>query len=209
MRKAVPLFLVVLLASTNVAAIELPEWSWRGGFFGDPTEGDVFSDEPGHPGYACVACRDPEEFPVDFAAFAYNGYLGENPWMFESQLGIPFRVYNLEMQWVVVWFEKLLFDSPTLLPDTVEVHLRLPTGEIIVVTVLQSGPDLQVGISDAPADTEPVSCSCGGTGGGGDDGDYADPDDYEPPEIEPMDGVVEILDPDENGDFPGWEEEEL
>jgi hypothetical protein len=190
--KVVTLLLVTLL-STDANAIDRRD------------DYDIYDDEPYiYPGWLCPECRDPAEFPGDFAAFAYNAYFGDGLWAFGSELGIPFRVYNLELQWVVIWFESVLFDLPSLLPDTMDVRLRLPTGEIITFTVVQGGPDLPVGGDTSVQETE--GCGCGGGGSDEDDEfDEFDEDDefggfegYEP------EGVVEIVDPDEDGEFPEW-----
>jgi len=187
--------LIVAMLSTDAVAVVDPDLN-------------IYEDqEEIYPGWLCVDCRDPAEYPNDFAAFAYNAYWGEDPWAFSSELGIPFRVYNLQLQWVVVWFEKFLFDMPSLLPNTMEIHVRLQTGEILTFTVVQGGPDLPVG--GEPSIVEPGGCSCGGGGTEEDydEGDgYEEPDDFEYPE---PDGVVEIVDPNEDGDFPPWEEVEL
>ena len=159
--------------------------------FADDVYGDGF-----FPGYLCDECRDPDEYPMDFAAFAYNGYFGEHPWLRESELGIPFRIYSLDRQWVTVWFDNVLFDVQTMLPNLVDILVRLDTGQILTFTMLQNGPDLPLG------DPE---------GGSGDDeydeyDEYDEPDEYELEEPERY-GVVEIEDPDENGEFPDWEQE--
>lgn len=206
---------IILMASfflalpcTAVFAIELGDedrWSLEDGLLGDSIEGDVFTDDGTvYPGWLCDDCRDPDDYAIDFAAVAYNGFWGENPWMRESRLGIPFRIYNLNGEWVALWFENLLFDSITLLPDTLDIRIRLQTGQIVTITVLQNGPDMPIG-DTAP---EPTTSSAGGAGGGGDeDGeDYAEIDDYEWEEPE-YSGSVEIIDPDDDGEFPEWQEE--
>ncbi len=80
--------------------------------------------------------------------------------MRSSRLGIPFRIYNSRGQWVVAWFENLLFDSFTLLPDTLDVVLRLPSGEVVSITVLEGGPDMPVGSSDDDGASESTGCLC-------------------------------------------------
>ena len=55
-----------------------------------------------YPGWLCEWCQT----PANYAAFAYNAYWGDNPWAWGSILGIPFRVYNLDGEWVGIWFEK-------------------------------------------------------------------------------------------------------
>jgi len=179
-------------------------WSWRDGLLGDGSRrGDVFADER-YPGYLCEECRDPYEHPMDFVALAYNGYFGDDPWMWESQLGMPFRIYNLDMQWVVVWIEGIFFDSLTFLPDTLDIRVRLPNGQILTFQVLQDGPDLPIGDPNPEAE---ATDSCGSSGGGeGEDG-YGDPDAGLPEPEDPPEptGVVSLVDPDEDGEFPEWE----
>jgi hypothetical protein len=186
------LTLAGFLVSASVHALEM------GGDY------EVFEDDAAHPGWLCEACRNPAEHAFDFAAYSYNAYWGEKPWAFESTLGMPFRVYNRDGQWVAVWFEGFLLDSISLLPSTMEVLVRLPTGEIVTFVVLQHGPDMPVG------EPEPMSepDDGGAEGGDGDEEeDYADDEgsyEYEEPELT---GSVEILDPDEDGEFPDWHEE--
>lgn len=191
--KVVTLLFVTLL-STDVFAVDRRE------------DHDIYEDEPYiYPGWLCEDCRDPEAYPGDFAAFAYNAYFGENPWAFSSELGIPFRVYNPSLQWVAIWFENFFFDMPSLLPNTMEIHVRLRTGEVVTFTVVQGGPDLPVGGETATG--EPGGCGCAG---GGSEDDYDEFDDYEEPEFfEPTapDGIVEIVDPNDDGEFPPWEVE--
>jgi hypothetical protein len=182
-----------LLAGANAHALEMN------------SDFDVFEGDSGaNRGWLCDACRDPAEHAIDFAAFSYNAYWGEDPWAFESSLGIPFRVYNRDGQWVAVWFEGFLLESISLLPSTMEVLVRLPTGEIVTFLVLQDGPDMVVGEPDTLSEPDAGEIS----GGDGDDGeDYADDEgsyEYEAPELT---GSVEILDPDEDGEFPDWHEE--
>ena len=165
----------------------------------------VFEDDGGaYPGWFCEACRDPDEHAIDYAAHSYNAYWGEDPWAFESGLGMPFRVYNRDGEWVAVWFEDFLLDSISLLPSTMEVLVRLPSGEIVTFVVLKNGPDMQVGEPDPVDESDTGDTS----DGGGDDGDdYADDDGvYEYEETEPT-GSVEILDPNDDGEFPEWHEE--
>lgn len=207
MLETMKLTLAVLCAllALPAAALEFADWSWEDGLLGDSIDGDVFAyDGTIYPGYLCDACRDPEDHAIDYAAFAYNGYWGEDPWMRETRLGMPFRIYNLLGQWVVVWFEDMIFDTPSLLPNTLDVRIRLPDGKVIKITLLQDGPDIPIGADD----TAEATPSCGCTGGDDSEGDddYTEPEEYEFPEYEPT-GSVEIIDPDENGEFPEWMEE--
>jgi hypothetical protein len=132
-------------------------WSW----VTEGSDGDVYSADVLFPGLLCVDCRDPDRYPVDFAAFAYNAYFGENPWGWGLKLGIPFRVYNLAGEWTVIWFENVLLDRISFLPDTMTIVVRLQTGRILRVEVLEEGPDMPIGGSDSQ------------TTGGGDQYDYS------------------------------------
>jgi hypothetical protein len=194
--KVIALSLIALLC-TDARAFDRPE------------DHDIFADDGYiHPGWLCEACRDPLDHPGDFAAFAYNAYFGSDQWAFDSELGIPFRIYTLAGQWVAVWFENFLFDSISLLPNTLDVRIRLETGEVITITLVQGGPDLPVG--DDAAVTEPAPCDCDGEESDEEEDEFEDDGpldegfEWEDPDPE---GYVEIVDPDENGDFPDWDEE--
>ncbi|MDX1498749.1 MAG: hypothetical protein R3176_02555 [Woeseiaceae bacterium] len=90
--------LAALLFAAAVPGAEVDDWSWEDGLLGDSIEGDVFDSPAGeYPGILCDQCRDPAEFLIDFAAVAYNGWWGESPWIRDTRLGMPFRVYNLEL----------------------------------------------------------------------------------------------------------------
>lgn len=173
-----------------------------GRLYSQSPDGDVFSEDDDFPGLACSRCRDPDSYPVDFAAFAYNAYFGDNPWGWELELGIPFRVYNLSGEWTAVWFEDVLMDRYSFLPDTMTVVVRLQTGAVLRVEMLEEGPDMPIGDNDTN--------TTGGGAGGGDDDDYDDMNDDESGDIEIDEptGDVEIEDPDEDGKFFDWEEEE-
>ena len=174
--------------------------------FADDVFGDGF-----FPGYLCDECRDPATYPTDFAAFAYNGFFGETPWLRDTELGIPFRVYALDREWVVIWFDNVLFDIQTMLPNLLDILIRLETGEIVKITVVQNGPDMPIGDPDADSG-DVTACSCGDGDSGGDEDEYDDPNDYDDwndyePDVPEGIGVVEIEDPDENGEFFDWEQE--
>jgi hypothetical protein len=153
--------------------------------------GDVFEEDGRlYPGWLCEWCQT----PTNYAAFAYNAYWGDNPWAWGSILGIPFRVYNLDGEWVVIWFEKFLIDMPSLLPNTMLVKIRLRSGEIVTIEVLQDGPDLMTG-----------STATSSTGGGGSlTSSYS----LGLPVVSGSYGVVTIVDPDPDGNFPAVDEEE-
>ena len=88
--------------------------------------------------------------------------------------------------------------------------MRLPNGQIQTFSVLQDGPDLPIG--DPNPGLSDSDCFCdGGDDDIGDDDtgddDYGDPDEGlpEPDETSDPTGVVSIVDPDEDGEFPEWE----
>ncbi len=193
---------VVLLAfvfqAATASAIEFGERDF-------PDRADTVYDNGFFPGIVCSACRDPMEYPEDYAALIYNGFFGENRWLTDWQLGLPIRVYDENLNYVLVWFEGVLFDMPSLLPNLMDMLVRLPNGVIIRLTVLQEGPDMIVGDDPNRVGGGTAShCYCGG---GRDDDDYAEPDEIEEIEFDNPVGRVEILDPDEDGEFPEWEEE--
>lgn len=127
---------------------------------------DIYDPEGMQPGWLCQECRDPATHPEDYAAFAYNAYWGPNAWAWGSILGIPFRVYNMQLEWVVVWFEDFFLDVPSLLPNTLQIKMRLQSGEVISIEVIQDGPDMPIGAED-DSDKTTDSCLCGDSGGSG------------------------------------------
>jgi hypothetical protein len=192
--------IIILIATVLPCSLVLADDIENVGVYGDGF----------YPGVVCVDCRDPYEYPMDFVAFGYNAFFGEDAWLFASNLDWPFRIYNLDGDWVAVWFENILFDMPSLLPDLMQVMLRFENGQIVAYTVLQDGPDMPVG---AESESEPESgsadCGCG-------DGEEGD-DEYEESEEEweweweesELTGEVEIVDPDEDGEFDDYWDEEL
>jgi hypothetical protein len=59
--------------------------------------------------------------------------------------------------------------------------------------------------NSVPGGTTPCYCSSGGAGNG--DDDYEEPEEIEDIEFDDPVGYVDIVDPDEDGNFPEWEEE--
>jgi hypothetical protein len=154
-------------------------------------DGDVFEDDGTiYPGWLCVTCQ----LPRDFAAFAYNAYWSKTAWAWGSQLGIPFRVYNLDGEWVVIWFEDFLFNVPSLLPDTIKIKVRLRSGEIVTIEMVQGQSSVQIGGSGTTS---------GGSGGGINPGGGL----WLVVTTRPT-GVVAIIDPDPDGTFPAFDQEE-
>ena len=177
--------------------------------FADDTEDvDVFDNDFG-PGIVCDDCRDPYEYPMDYVGLAYNAFFGDEAWLFDSNVSWPFRIYNLDGDWVAIWFEDLLFDMPSLMPNLMEVMLRFENGQVMLYTVLQDGPDMQVG-AETESDSESGSADCDCDEGGEDsDDEYEDPEEeweWDEEESERT-GDVEIVDPDEDGEYDDfWEE---
>ncbi len=126
--------------------------------FADPVEdedddGDIYGPDF-FPGYLCDDCRDPDEYPMDYVAFVHNGYFGLNAWMWESELGVPFRIYALSGEWVVAWFEGIAFDLPSFYPNLMNVMVRRSNGQVLRFTIVQSTSDLTIGSA------EDSGCSC-------------------------------------------------
>jgi len=174
---------------------------------GDP----VLSYDPfdgKYPALVCMECRDPISNNVDFGNFAWNAVWGPNRtiglWD-DYAIGGMLKVVNSQGQYVLVWFSDYLhmFGYPT---NTMLINVRIPNGQVLIYAVLQVGAELPVGEQAGdPWEPEP------GDGGadGEDDPDTGDDSDYgyEPPETDPPRGTVEILDPDDNGEYPDWFEE--
>ncbi|MDH4125643.1 MAG: hypothetical protein OEW64_02035 [Gammaproteobacteria bacterium] len=168
---------------------------------------DTVYDDGFFPGIVCNACRDPWEYPEDYAALIYNGFFGDEPWLTGWRLGLPIRVYDENLNYVLVWFEGVLFDAPSLLPNLMDILVRLPNGVIIKLTVLQEGPDMIVGEEPDRVSSGTTACYCGSGAAGNEDDDYEEPEEFEEIEFDDPVGIVDIVDPDEDGEFPEWEEE--
>jgi hypothetical protein len=81
-----------------------------------------------------------------------------------------------------------------------DVLVRMTDGRVLRFTLLQDGPDIPIGWPYEP----PAGA---GTGSEGDD-DYEEPDEVDEVEIyDDCVGVVDIVDPDDEGEFPDWEED--
>ena len=157
------------------------------------------------PGILCDDCRDPYEYPMDYVAFGFNAFFGDDPWLFGPNVGWPFRVYNLEREWVNIWFEDVFNFTPSLLPELLTVMIRFENGRVVPYSVLRDEPSLPVGEQES----ESGSAACGCAGGDDGDGEYTEPEEEWELEEPERTGSVEIVDPDEDGDFPPFWEEEL
>jgi len=159
-----------------------------------------------YPVLLCLACRDPMSDSVDFGNFAWNAVWGPNrtPGLWDQFApGAMLKVMNAQGQFVLVWFSDYIhmFGYPT---NTMHINVRLPNGQVLTYAVIQVGIELPVG-SVAADTTDP---GAGGEGSDGEDDAYwNDGADYEYPEPDQPDGIVEILDPDDYGEYPDWFEE--
>jgi hypothetical protein len=159
----------------------------------------------------CDECRDPLRYPDDWANFAFNQVYGDEAWMDFDKADDFFlvnrngdRVY-VDVDYVMKGFRFLGQELPIWPKNKVLIELALPNGRIVTYLrsifmhplPVPSGPD-----PDHNSDSE-SSGGSGGSAGEGDD-DYEDLDDYEHPEVENH-GFVDIVDPDEDGEFPGTE----
>jgi hypothetical protein len=171
----------------------------------------------------CDACRDPEEYPEDYANFAFNQIYGPDAWLSFEQAD-DFFVTNLENRTVYIDVD-FVFDGlnmggiqlplwPTYL---VQITLALPNGDLhkLVRSVFQTSLPVPASPDIEHDDAGNGAWDDGGGGGGGDEGDddYGDPDaedyDWDDVEFDGYEGTTSIEDPDENGEFedPEWCEE--
>lgn len=170
----------------------------------------------------CSACRDPHDYPNDFANFAFNQIYGPDAWL-DFDLADDFYVTNLSNQRVYVDVDYVFlgfgfegFRVPYWPTYILKITLALPNGNLLSVyrSVFQTSLPVPSSNESDQDDAGAGSSSSGGGDGGGDedDEDYGDFDaDYEWDDIEfdEYEGSTWIEDPDENGDFqdPDWCEE--
>lgn len=161
----------------------------------------------------CERCRNPYEHPDDYVNFAYGQVYGDDGWMNFDQAD-DFYITNPD-GFLVYADVDFIMQGPALfglrLPmwptNVIQISLALPNGDIYTTRRSVFYRTLPVPTSQDPAPGDP-----GGTDNdGGDEGvddPYDDDEEWELPEIE-RNGIVEIEDPDENGDFPDtdWCEE--
>ncbi|MDH4107443.1 MAG: hypothetical protein OEW35_03940 [Gammaproteobacteria bacterium] len=221
----VSLFTVLLLASRPGPALTLEEFeeerdpiaTQSGGGAGesDPAAEsetvpeDLVSDDPfsrNYPTLDCAACRDPMTYSVDFGNAAWNaiwGPKGSLDLWHDLAPGGMLKVVNAEGQYALVWFSDYLhvLGTPT---NTMLIKVRLPNGQVFEYSVLRIGIELLVG-ADGGDTAAPGPDSDGADGE--DDPEWSDAADYEYEEPEPPRGTVEIVDPDDYGEYPDWMEE--
>jgi len=162
-----------------------------------------------YPTLSCAACRDPMFYSVDFGNFAWNAVWGPERtigvWD-ENAPGGMLRITNPQGQSVLVWFSDYIhmFGYPT---NTMHINVRLPNGQVLTYAVLRVGTVLPVGETDYAT---PGDAGDGNEGADGEDDpdwhdDADDPHEYDEPDY--PSGSVEILDPDDYGEYPDWFEE--
>lgn len=162
----------------------------------------------------CAACRDANLFPDDVANFAFNQIYGPESWMTLDQAddfyvidSLSQRVYvDVDLVFIGFGFQGLRLPIWPL--NLLEFTLALPNGEVFITRRSVFHSNLPVPVTGDTDQTDRVSGSTGsGRGDEGDDDDGGDAADYEwqEPEIE-YEGFVFIEDPDEDGNFPDWEE---
>ncbi len=184
--------------------------------------------------YVCDACRDVSEHPIDAANFALNATLGPDAFIFGARAD-EFDVVDLSGNRVTVdvnfsyrdgWFFPVFirrFPIPVPIPDfnfggwaILQAIVKDARGKVVLNLRIQAHKvnwPLKVGpVKEplAPPVQPPPGPPRSGNGGGSEDdspdgGDF----EYEQPETEPSwrSGRVEIVDPDEYGDFGEWMEE--
>ena len=161
----------------------------------------------------CSECRDPHDYPDDFANFAFNQIYGPEAWLSFDQAD-DFFVTNLNNQRVYVDVDYVFlgvgvegFRFPYWPTNILKITLALPNGDLISAFRSIFQTSLPV-----PASTEsnPYYDSAGGAHTDDDDGydedeDDVDPDggdyDWEETESDDYEGSTWIEDPDEDGNF--------
>jgi hypothetical protein len=164
----------------------------------------------------CAACRDPLRYPDDWANFAFNQVYGDRAWMTFDQADDFYVFYSggdrvyVDVDFVMHSFRFLGIDLPVWPRYLLSIELALPNGKVVryLRSVFQHPLPVP---SPAPPRNNRGSSSRGGDEGGDDGVDDEHFDDGEPIEWPETDysGRVDIVDPDEDGEFPGtdWCEE--
>ncbi|MBT8100493.1 MAG: hypothetical protein KJO82_12120, partial [Gammaproteobacteria bacterium] len=153
--------------------------------------------------------------PEDFVNFAFNQIYGPESWMNFDQAD-DFFVHNLDEQQVYIdvdfqmqQLSFLGFDLPFWPTNLLAITIAQPDGTVqIFIRSIYLTPLPVPASPDYPTDpTEPTEASdspwddTDSDDVGDDDYDDADPGDWDEPESDDYDGIVEIEDPDENGEF--------
>jgi len=166
----------------------------------------------------CVACRDPHEYPEDFANFAFNQFYGPDAWMSFDQAD-DFFITNLNNQTVYADADFVLlgfgfegFRVPFWPTNLVRITLALPNGELYTAFRSVFRTSLPVGPADDGAQSGAGGHTPSGGSDGGDDEDdeydgYDEYDEYDWDDLEfdDYEGSTWIEDPDEDGNFDDTE----
>lgn len=149
----------------------------------------------------CKRCRDAYEHPNDYVNFAYDQVYGDDGWM-DFDEADDFYIANpdgfvvyVDVDYVMHGLKFFGMTLPMWPTNTIQISLALPNGRIYTTQRSVFHRTLPVPTSQDPAP--------GGANEGGDEGvddPQGDEEEWEIPEIE-REGRVDILDPDENGDF--------
>lgn len=159
----------------------------------------------------CQACRDPYDHPEDWANFAFNQVYGDQAWMDFDQAD-DFFLYNrtgdrvyVDVDYIMKGFRLFGQNLPLWPRNKLRIEVVLPNGKIRAYIRSIFMHPLPV---PAPDNDKRPGRNLRDTDGDQNDreadDDFGDPDDYEHPDVE-REGIVDIVDPDEDGEFPGTE----
>lgn len=163
----------------------------------------------------CDECRDPLRYPDDWANFAFNQVYGDEAWMDFDEADDFYlvnrnkdRVY-VDVDYVMKGFNVFGKELPLWPKNKLQIELALPNGRLVTyIRSIFMHPLPVPSSSSGDGRFNNESSGDGGGNAGEADDDDARGDDYEHPEVE-RNGVVDIVDPDEDGEFPDadWCEE--
>lgn len=163
----------------------------------------------------CGECRNPLRYPDDWANFAFNQVYGEEAWMDFDEADDFFivnrnrdRVY-VDVDYVMKGFNLFGKELPLWPKNKLQIELALPNGRIVtyIRSIFMHPLPVPAGDNEIGGSGRDRSDGSGGDAGEADD-DHDRADDYDHPEVE-RNGIVDIVDPDEDGEFPDadWCEE--
>lgn len=161
----------------------------------------------------CGQCRNPYEHPDDYVNFAYGQIYRDYGWMDFDQAD-DFYIINpdgfvvyTDVDFIMQGLDIFGLRLPIWPTNVIHISLALPDGTLYTTRRSVFHRTLPVPTSQDPAPVDPREADSSG-GGEGVDEPEGDDEEWEIPEIE-RSGKVEIIDPDENGDFPetDWCEE--
>ena len=154
----------------------------------------------------CDDCRDPLQYPEDWANHAFNQVYGDDAYLTFDEAD-DFWLYNprgdrvyVDVDFIMTGLNFLGQKLPLWPTNTIQITLALPDGTLMSFQRSVFHDHLPVPSPTGSGDDNATTTSGGDNGNDGvDDEPYAE--DEEMPEIE-REGTVTIVDPDENGDFP-------